>query len=68
MATNGGHGTSLIYGTMNGLDVNLANFNSTNIDLSKNHLIVGAGTKLGDMTEPLYNAGKAVRKGTAFTP
>lgn len=61
MATNGGHGTSLIYGTVKGIDVNLENFNSVKIDIEKNTLTVGGGTKLGDITEPLYNAGKAIR-------
>ncbi|KAJ6119126.1 hypothetical protein N7523_003406 [Penicillium sp. IBT 18751x] len=65
MATNGGHGTSLIYGTIEGIDVNIANFNSVKVDLAKNHLIVGAGVKLGDITEPLYNAGKAVPRGNS---
>ena len=66
MATNGGHGTSIIYGKVTGIDINLANFNTTKIDLAKNHLIVGAGVKLGDITEPLYKAGKAVRKNPLF--
>jgi hypothetical protein len=62
MATNGGHGTSLVYGTFKGLNVNLDDFNTLEIDLEKNYLIVGAGIKIGDITEPLYKAGKAVRK------
>ncbi|OQD84007.1 hypothetical protein PENANT_c014G09988 [Penicillium antarcticum] len=65
MATNGGHGTSIIYGTVTGIDINLAHFNTTKIDLAKNHLTVGAGVKLGDITEPLYKAGKAVPRGNS---
>ncbi|GIJ86910.1 hypothetical protein Asppvi_005808 [Aspergillus pseudoviridinutans] len=60
MATNGGHGTGVIYGTVKSIDVNLANFNSVKIDVATNRLIVGAGTKVGDITEPLYKAGKTV--------
>ncbi|KAL5355969.1 hypothetical protein BJX96DRAFT_142127 [Aspergillus floccosus] len=65
MATNGGHGTSLIYGTVKGIDVNLENFNSVKIDIEKNTLTVGGGTKLGDITEPLYKAGKAIPRGNS---
>ncbi|RDW76676.1 FAD-binding oxidoreductase [Aspergillus mulundensis] len=65
MATNGGHGTSLIYGTVNGLDINLENFNSVDIDLESNTVTVGAGAKLGDITIPLYEAGKAIPRGNS---
>ncbi|KAJ6014709.1 hypothetical protein N7540_009300 [Penicillium herquei] len=65
MATNGGHGTSIVYGTVTGVDINLANFDTVKVDLENNHLIVGAGVKLGNITEPLYNAGKAVPRGNS---
>ena len=67
MATNGGHGTSLNYGTVTGINVNLDNFDTLEIDVSTNRLVVGAGIKLGDITEPLYNAGKAIRKTPALS-
>jgi len=66
MATNGGHGTSLIYGSVKGIDINLEGFDSVKVDLAKNHLVVGPGAKFGNITEPLYNAGKAVRKNPSF--
>ncbi|KAL4766412.1 FAD-binding oxidoreductase [Aspergillus foveolatus] len=68
MATNGGHGTSLIYGTVKGLDINLANFNNVDIDLESNTVTVGAGAKLGDITEPLYKAGKAIQTARGNSP
>ncbi|KAH8594178.1 hypothetical protein B0O99DRAFT_742092 [Bisporella sp. PMI_857] len=65
MATNGGHGTSLIYGTVKGIDINLGSFDSVKVDLDKNQLTVGAGAKFGNITEPLYNAGKAIPRGNS---
>jgi FAD/FMN-containing dehydrogenase len=62
LATNGGHGAGICYGSITGIDVNLANFNSVSIDVANNLLTVGGGVKIGDVIQPLYNAGKAVRE------
>ena len=62
LATSGGHGAGLGYASVTGLDINLANFNSVSINTHRNELVVGAGVSIGDLIEPLYKAGKAVRE------
>ncbi|OIW25923.1 FAD-binding domain-containing protein [Coniochaeta ligniaria NRRL 30616] len=63
LATNGGHGAGICYGTISGIDINLSNFNSVSIDVANNELTIGAGVKIGDIIQPLYDAGKAVPHG-----
>nr|CAG8993145.1 FAD-linked oxidoreductase [Penicillium sclerotiorum] len=63
LATSGGHGAGLGYASVTGLDINLANFNCVSVDVDRNELVVGAGVSIGDLTEPLYEAGKAVPHG-----
>lgn len=62
LATNGGHGAGIGYGSISGIDINLANFNSVSVDVANNEMTVGAGVSIGDLIQPLYNAGKSVRK------
>lgn len=62
LATNGGHGAGIGYGTISGIDINLDNLNSVSIDVANNELTIGAGVKIGDVIQPLYDAAKTVRE------
>lgn len=46
--------------------MNLEDFDSVKFDLAKNHLIVGPDAKFGNITKPLSDAGKAIRKHLIF--
>lgn len=63
LATGGGHGYSTtLSGLHNALDVDLSNFKRIKVDASTNTMVVGAGSKFHDMFDPLYAAGKMMRK------
>ena len=63
LATGGGHGYSTtLSGLHNALDVDLSNFQKIEVDASTNTMVVGAGSKFHDMFDPLYAAGKMMRK------
>lgn len=62
MATTGGHGAGIGFSNVSGIDINLANLNSVSIDVDNNEIIVGGGVVIGDVIEPLYEAGKTIRK------
>lgn len=62
MATTGGHGTGIGYGNITGIDINLANLDSVSIDVANNYLTVGGGVTIGDVIQPLDDAGKVIRE------
>jgi FAD/FMN-containing dehydrogenase len=63
LATGGGHGTSGTLGEiMNGLEVDLGNFNSVTLNSEDNRLTVGGGTKFSAFINLLYDAGKELRE------
>jgi len=63
LATGGGHGYSTtLSGLHNALDVDLRNFKKIKVDASTNTMVVGAGSTFHDMFDPLYAAGKMMRK------
>ena len=62
LATNGGHGAGVGYGSVSGIDINLELLNSVTVDVAKNEMTIGAGVKIEDIIQPLYDAGKAVRE------
>ncbi|KAJ6024714.1 hypothetical protein N7540_005511 [Penicillium herquei] len=63
LATNGGHGAGIGYANVSGIDINLSNFNIFSIDVDRNELTLGAGVLIGDLIQPLYDAGLAVPHG-----
>lgn len=67
LATGGGHGYSTtLSGLHNALDVDLSNFKKIKVDASTNTMVVGAGSKFHDMFDPLYAAGKMMRKSPTY--
>ncbi|KUI53500.1 hypothetical protein VP1G_01039 [Cytospora mali] len=66
LATAGGHGFSTTLGKLhNGLEIDLSNFNSVELDASNNELTVGGATVFSDLYTPLYDAGKLLPMGNA---
>ncbi|KAL9619499.1 MAG: hypothetical protein Q9160_005862 [Pyrenula sp. 1 TL-2023] len=63
LATNGGHGAGIGYSSNSGIDINLDNLNSVSVDVANNEMTIGAGAKIQDVTQPLYDAGKSVPHG-----
>lgn len=61
IATNGGHGPKVGQGQFNGINVNLANFNSVIIDTDNNLVTLGAGVKQWDVQSGMYDVGKELR-------
>ncbi len=63
MAIGGGHGyttsTSMLH---NGIDIDLGNFNTVNIDVESNTMTIGGSVIFNDIFDPLYKAGKEIRK------
>jgi FAD/FMN-containing dehydrogenase len=63
LATGGGHGyTTTLSGLRNALNVDLSNFKKVAVDASANTMVIGAATTFADMYDPLYAAGKMMRK------
>jgi FAD/FMN-containing dehydrogenase len=63
LATGGGHGyTTTLGGLKNALNVDLSNFKKVEVDASANTMVIGAATTFADMYDPLYAAGKMMRK------
>ena len=63
LATGGGHGYSTSFGKLqNGLELDLGGFRNITVDKAASTLTVGGAVTFGDVYEPLYNAGKEIRK------
>lgn len=63
LATGSGHGyTTTLDSVENGIEIDLSNFNQIDIDVSTNTVTLGGGLHFGEITGPLYDAGKELRK------
>lgn len=63
LATGGGHSTSVQPGRLHdGLQIDLSNFDSVQVDSEKNLLTVGGATRFAQIIDILYDAGKQFRK------
>lgn len=45
-----------------GIDIDLGFFRGVTVDAENNRMTIGGGTVFGDVYDPLYNAGKEIRK------
>ncbi|KAL8645999.1 MAG: hypothetical protein Q9226_007051, partial [Calogaya cf. arnoldii] len=62
LATGGGHGFATTLGRLhNGLKIDLSAFKQISIDKAAGRMTVGGSVLIGDVIEPLYNAGKEIR-------
>jgi FAD/FMN-containing dehydrogenase len=63
LATGGGHGVSQnLANVQNAISIDLANFNTIQINAENNTITIGGGVTYGDLYDPLYNIGKEIRK------
>lgn len=63
LATGGGHGYSTsLSGVKGALNIDLSKFRKVTVDAAANTMTVGAATIFADMLDPLYAAGKQMRK------
>lgn len=63
LATGGGHSTTVHVGHLrDGLQIDLSNFDSVELDAERNLLTVGGATRFAQITDVLYNAGKEFGK------
>lgn len=61
LATGGGHGYSGSLGALqNGLELDLGNFNSVEVDPERNLLTIGGAVRFRDVEQKVYEAGKAI--------
>ncbi|KAI1660864.1 FAD-binding domain-containing protein [Daldinia decipiens] len=69
LATGGRHGYTTTLGRLhNGLAIDLSHFNSLNLNTTAQTLTVGPGVRVGDIFDPLYNAGFEIQTGSASCP
>jgi FAD/FMN-containing dehydrogenase len=63
LATGAGHGYSGSLGALqNGIELDLGNFNRVSVDATNDLMTLGGSVKFSDLMDPLYSAGKAIRK------
>ena len=63
LATGGGHGFATTFGALkNGLEIDLGLFTNVSVDAAASTMTIGGAVKNGDVIEPLYNAGKEIRR------
>lgn len=63
LATGGGHGVSVtLHNIQNGIEIDLSQFKNVSVDAVANTLTIGGANTFGDAINPLYDAGKEMRK------
>lgn len=69
LATGGGHGAGMGYGTIkNAMNIDLGNFSSVELNAEANEMTVGGATLAAQVYEPLYAAGKEIRESLSSPP
>lgn len=59
----GGHGYTTTFAELQyGLEIDLSGFNQVAVDADANRMTIGGGVRFRDIFEPLYSAGKEIRK------
>lgn len=61
LATGRGHGSSSTLKAINGIEIDLSNFRTVDLDIDNNAVTVGGSTNFSQLFDPLYNAGKMLR-------
>jgi len=62
LATGRGHGSTSTLATLHGIEIDLGNFRTFNLDAENNRLTVGGSVNFSQLFEPLNSAGKMMRK------
>ncbi|OTB10571.1 hypothetical protein K445DRAFT_69978 [Daldinia sp. EC12] len=69
LATGGRHGYTTTLGDLHdGLAIDLSHFKSIHVDKSAQTVTVGPGVRVGEIFDPLYNAGFDIQTGSASCP
>jgi FAD/FMN-containing dehydrogenase len=61
LATGRGHGSTSTLAALHGIDIDLGNFRTVDLDVENNKLTVGGSVNFTQLFEPLNNAGKMLR-------
>jgi fumiquinazoline A oxidase len=61
LATGRGHGSTSTLAFLNGIEIDLSNFRSIDVDAENNRLTVGGSVNFSQLFDPLYDAGKMLR-------
>jgi FAD/FMN-containing dehydrogenase len=63
LGTGGGHGFTTTLGELKeGLEIDLSQFNNVSVDTRNNRLTIGGSVRFGEILDPLYAAGKEIRR------
>ncbi len=63
LATGGGHGYSTsLSKVQNALQIDMSDFNTVTVDAVHNTLTVGGGVQFDNIFDPLFEAGKSIRR------
>ncbi len=61
LGTGRGHGSTSTLKAVNGIEIDLSNFRTVDLDAQKNRLTVGGSVNFSQLFDPLYDAGKMLR-------
>jgi FAD/FMN-containing dehydrogenase len=61
LATGRGHGSTSTLAALHGIDIDLGNFRTIDLDAENNKLTAGGSVNFSQLFEPLNNAGKMLR-------
>jgi len=59
MTIGGGHGYSGRLGALNGIQIDMGNFDQVSVEASKHQLTIGGSVRYRDISPLVYDAGKA---------
>jgi FAD/FMN-containing dehydrogenase len=62
LAIGAGHAVTITSKKLNGLQIDLSNFNTVEYNAASSTIVVGGGARFGDIYSVLFVAGKEVRK------
>ncbi|KAI9872699.1 MAG: hypothetical protein M1830_001294, partial [Pleopsidium flavum] len=65
LATGAGHSVTTTEKALNGVQVDLSNFNTVQLDAAANTLTVGGAVRFGDLYNVLFAAGKEIQTGSS---
>jgi FAD/FMN-containing dehydrogenase len=69
LGVGAGHGFTTTLGELNqGLEIDLSLFNTVSVDAQKNRLTIGGSVRFSDIMDPVYAAGKEIRRSNQREP
>lgn len=61
LTTGRGHGSTVTLQAVNGIEIDLSNFRTIDLDVEKGQVTVGGSVNFYQLFDPLYDAGKMLR-------